>query len=64
MSEYFPELKSSGGRVNVELDLSNYAKANLNKTKSNLKNVNGVYTSNFAKKTDSAKLKSDVDKLN
>ena len=25
MSEYFPELKSSGGRVTVELDLSNYA---------------------------------------
>ena len=50
--------------MNVELDLSNYAKANLNKTKANLKNVNGVYTSNFAKKTDSAKLKSDVDKLN
>ena len=24
MSEYFPELKSSGGRVKVELDLSNY----------------------------------------
>ena len=25
MSEYFPESKSSWGRVNVELDLSNYA---------------------------------------
>ena len=25
MSEYFPEPKSSGGRVKVELDLSNYA---------------------------------------
>ena len=24
MSEYFPEPKSSGGRVKVELDLSNY----------------------------------------
>ena len=24
MSEYFPELKSSGERVRVELDLSNY----------------------------------------
>ena len=25
MSEYFQEQKSSGGRVKVELDLSNYA---------------------------------------
>ena len=25
MSEYFPELRSLGGRVKVELDLSNYA---------------------------------------
>ena len=25
MSEYFPEPKSFGGRVKVELDLSNYA---------------------------------------
>ena len=25
MIEYFPELKSSGARLNVELDLSNYA---------------------------------------
>ena len=25
MSEYFPEPKSSGGRVKVELDLSNWA---------------------------------------
>ena len=25
MSEYFPEPKSLGGRVKVELDLSNYA---------------------------------------
>ena len=25
MSEYFPERKSSGGKVKVELDLSTYA---------------------------------------
>ena len=25
MSEYFPESKSAGGKVQVELDLSNYA---------------------------------------
>ena len=57
MSEYFPEPKSSGGKVKVELDLSNYA------TKADLKNATGVDTSSFAKKTDLANLKSDVDKL-
>ena len=29
MSEYFPEPKSLGGKVKVELDLSNYAKKNI-----------------------------------
>ena len=57
MSEYFPELKSSGGRVKVELDLSNYA------TKADLKNATGVDTSKFAKKVDLASLKFNVDKL-
>ena len=57
MSENFPEPKSLGGRVKVELDLSNYA------TKTNLKNATGVDTLSFAKKTDLANLKSDVDKL-
>ena len=33
MSEYFPEPKYAGGRVKVELDLSNYA------TKADLKNL-------------------------
>ena len=41
----------------VELDLSNYA------TKADLKNVTEVHTSDFAKKTDLANLKSDGDKL-
>ena len=36
MSKYFPETKSSGGRVKVELDLSNYA------IKADLKNATGV----------------------
>ena len=45
MSKYFPESKSSGGRVKVELDLSNYA------TKTDFKNVTGVDTSKFAKKS-------------
>ena len=46
MSEYFSEPKSLGGRVRVELDLSNSA------TKANLKNATGVDTSDFAKKSD------------
>ena len=57
MKEYFSEQKSLGGRVKVELDLSNYA------TKTDLKNVTGADTSSFAKKTDLANLKSDADKL-
>ena len=57
MSRYFPEPKSSGGRVKVELNLSNYT------TKTDLKNALGVDTSSFAKKSDLANLKSDVDKL-
>ena len=39
MTEYFLELKSLGGRMKVELDLSNYA------TKADLKNATGVDTS-------------------
>ena len=57
MSEYFPEPKSSGGRVKGELDLSNYA------TKSDLKNAAGADTSKFANKGDLANLKSNEDKL-
>ena len=57
MSEYFPEPKSLGRKVKVELDLSNFA------TKTDLKNVTGIDTSSFAKKADLANLKSDVDKL-
>ena len=57
MSEYFPELKSSGRRVKVELDLSNYA------TKADLKNATGVDTWKFVKKIDLANLKSDLDQL-
>ena len=57
MSEYFPKLKSLRGKVKVELDLSNYA------TKADLNNATGVDTSDFAKKTELANLKSDVIKL-
>ena len=45
MSECFPEPNFSAGRVKVELDLSSYA------TKTDLKNVTGVDTSDFAKKS-------------
>ena len=57
MRSYFPKPKSIKENVKVELDLSNYA------TKADLKNATGVDTSGFAKKTDSANLKSDVNKL-
>ena len=58
MSECFLEPKSLGGSVKVALDLSKYA------TKADLKNATGVDTSSFAKQTDLANLKPDVDKLN
>ena len=56
INEYFPKPKSLGGNVKVELNLSNYA------TKSGLKNATGIDAiSDFAKKTELANLKSDVD---
>ena len=55
MREYFPELKSSGGRVTVISDLSNYT------TKAELKNARGVQ--NLFKKVDLANSKSNVGKL-
>ena len=58
MSEYFPEPKSSEGRVKIELNLSNYS------IKADLKNAAGVDTSKFAKTVGLASLKSNVDKLN
>ena len=57
MTEYFPKPNSLIGNVKVKLDLSNYA------TKADLKNATGVDTSDFAKKTDLANLKTDIDKL-
>ena len=57
MGEYFPELKSSGGRVKVELYLSNYA------IKADLKNATGAATSKFAKKVDLTNLKSNAGTL-
>ena len=46
MSEYFPKPKPLEANVKVELDLPNYA------TKADFKNVAGVVTSDFARKTD------------
>ena len=57
MRKYFPESKSSGRSVQVELDLSNYA------TKADLKNTTGVDTSKVAKKFDPGCLKFNVHKL-
>ena len=57
MSENFAKPKPIGTNVKIELDLSNHV------TKTDLKFATGVDTSYFAKKTDLANLKSDVDKL-
>ena len=58
MSQYFPKsFRSSGGIINVKVDLSNYA------TKTGLKNVTHVDTTSFALKKNLACLKTEVDKL-
>ena len=55
---FFPEPHThSKNKIETELDLFRYA------TKSDLKNETGVDTSDFAKKTDLASLKLDIDKL-
>ena len=57
MSKYFPKpFRSFGRSINVKVDLSNYP------TKTDLKNVTQVDTSSFAIKTNSANLKTEVDK--
>ena len=57
MSQYFPPYSCSGGDIEFELDLSNYA------TKIDLKNVTHVDVSSFASKTNLASLKTEVDKI-
>ena len=62
MNKHFPKLKSLGGKVKVELDLSTYA------TKTDLKTLTEFDTSSFAKRIDLASLKYnigqvDIDKL-
>ena len=55
---YFPDpYTRSKSKIKVELDLSNYV------TNSDLRNVTDVDTSQFAKRTDLASSKSDVNKL-
>ena len=57
MSQYFPKpFKHFGGNINVKLNFSNYA------TKTDLKNIAHVDTSNFALKINLATLKSEIDK--
>ena len=58
MSQHFPKpYEPVGGDINVKVGLSNYA------TKDDFKNTTHVDTSNFALKTNLAKLKTKVDKL-
>ena len=57
MSTYYPLYKGSSSSVKVELDLTNYA------TKTDLKNITHVDVSSFASKTNSAALKTEVDKI-
>ena len=58
MSKYYREpYEPFGGDINVTVDLSNYA------TKSDIKNISHVNTSNFALKTNLANLTFEVDKL-
>ena len=58
MSQYFPkQYKPFGGKINVKVNLSNYA------AKDDIKKITHVDTSSFALKTNLANLKTDVDKL-
>ena len=57
MSTYYPQYKSSGQNVKVELDLTNYA------TKTDLKNITRVDVSSYVSKTNLAALKSEIDKI-
>ena len=58
MSQYFSKpLTSFGGNISVKVDLRNYT------TKPDLKNATQVDTLNFTLKTNSAILKTEVDKL-
>ena len=52
MSQYFPKsYEPFVGDINVKVDLPNYA------TKTNIKNISHIHTSNFALKSNLASLK-------
>ena len=55
MSQYVPPYRSSGGNLEVGLDLSSYA------TKTDLKNVTHVDVSSFSLKANLASLKTEKD---
>ena len=57
MSTYYPPYKSSSQNIKVELDLANYA------TKTDVKDITHVDVSSYTSKTNSAALKSEVDKI-
>ena len=57
MREYFRKPSSHEENIKVKIDLTNYA------TKEDIKNITHVDTSNFALKTNSSSLKTDMDKL-
>ena len=57
MCQYFPPYKKSSGDINVKLDLSDYA------TKTDLKSITHTDVSNFSLKSNLAKLKIEVDKI-
>ena len=57
MSQYYHPYKSSSNNIKVELDLADYA------TKTDLNNITHVGVSSFASKTNSAALKTEVDKI-
>ena len=58
MSQYFPKpYEPFSADIDVKVDLSNYG------TKTDIKNISHVDTSNFALKSNLASFKSEVDKL-
>ena len=58
MSQYFPKPNEPfGGDMNVKLDLSNYAR------KADIKNISHVHTWSFARKSNLASLKTEIDKF-
>ena len=57
MSQYFPKPSNHKENIKVEIDLSNHA------TKKGINDITHVDTSNFALKTNSANLKTEVDKF-